>query len=91
MINSEQIRAADALNLLDMHGETVIYDPTDGAFLGLDPVGSRIWNRLTGGTASFVELVSMIEAEFDAERPIIERDISEFLDQLSERKLITIA
>jgi len=72
-------------------GEMVLLDLASGLYFGLDPVGSRIWELLSQSPCSLEELCDAIEAEFDAPREQIERDVAELAGQFVEKNLVTPA
>lgn len=69
-------------------GEMVLLDLASGQYFGLDPVGSRVWERLSEGPASVAALCDVIEAEFDAPRDRIESDLIALVTQLADQRLI---
>jgi Coenzyme PQQ synthesis protein D (PqqD) len=73
----------------EVAGEMVLLDLASGQYFGLDPVGSRIWDRLSQGPCSLADLCDMIEAEYDAPRDVIESDMLALIAQLSEKKLVS--
>lgn len=70
--------------------ELVILDLATGTYLGLDAVGTRIWQLLREGK-DLVEVCSIMVDEFDVSRNECERDIANFLEELSTRNLINLA
>lgn len=72
----------------EVGGEMVLLDLASGLYFGLDPVGSRVWERLSDGGASLAELTDFIEAAFDAPRAVIAADLERLLAQLSEKNLV---
>ena len=72
-------------------GEMVLLDLASGLYFGLDPVGSRIWELLSENPCSLEDLCDAVEAEFDAPRDQIERDVAELARQFVDKKLIVPA
>lgn len=72
----------------DVGGEMVLLDLASGLYFGLDPIGGRIWERLSQSRATLGDLVDVIEVEFDAPRDVIERDVATLLQELSGRALV---
>lgn len=72
----------------EVAGEMVLLDLASGLYFGLNPVGSRIWSRLSEGVCSITEICDVIEHEFDASRDQIEGDVVALLRQLSGKDLI---
>jgi len=87
----QRFQVSDDVVAREVAGEMVLLDLASGLYFGLDPVGSRIWDRLSEGPCSLAEVCDLIEAEFDAPRDQIERDIVELATQFAEKKLITTA
>lgn len=75
----------------EVSGEMVLLDLASGLYFGLDPVGSRVWERLSQSAASLGDLTDVIEAAFDAPRAVIAADLERLLAQLSEKKLVELA
>jgi hypothetical protein len=58
-----------------------------GVYHGLDPVGSRIWELLDSPRTED-ELTELMAEDFDATPEILSSDIRDFVESLSERKLV---
>jgi len=84
----QRFQGSDDVVSRKVAGEMVLLDLASGLYYGLDPVGSRIWEVLSQNSCSLEELCDVIEAEFDAPREQIERDIIGLAEQFSEKKLI---
>lgn len=89
MMLQQQFQVSDDAIGREVAGEMVLLDLASGQYFGLDPVGSRIWDRLSQGPCSLTDLCDMIEAEFDAPRDVIESDTQALIAQLSEKKLVS--
>ncbi len=87
MINREKFRASDDVVAREVGGEMVLLDLVSGTYFGLGAVGSRVWEQLSHGEASLAQLADLIEAEFDAPRDVIERDLAGLLGQLVDKQL----
>jgi hypothetical protein len=62
----------------DLHGEAVILDLHSGAYFGLNPVGTRIWQLIeSDGRLSVVH--EELCREYDAEPQQLERDLLDFV------------
>ncbi|HEX8172860.1 MAG TPA: PqqD family protein [Thermoanaerobaculia bacterium] len=68
--------------------ELVLLDLDRGIYLGLDAVGSRFWELITGG-ASIAEAVETMLAEYDVARDELEADLAGLLAELEQHALIT--
>lgn len=74
----------------EVGGEMVLLDLSSGQYFGLDPVGARIWELLNEQPRSLEQLTDAIEAEFDAPRARIEKDLLALANQLCDQELIVI-
>ena len=74
----------------ELAGETVLLNLARESYFGLDAVGTRVWQLLNEG-AGRDALVDTLLEEYEVERKVLEKDISELLGRLSEAGLIEIA
>lgn len=88
MTENQSFQASDDVVSRDVAGEMVLLDLASGLYFGLDPVGSRAWERLSDGPADLVQLADLIEAEFDAPRAVIEQDMALLIEDLLEKQLL---
>jgi hypothetical protein len=72
----------------EVSGEFVLMDLESGTYFGLNQVGSRIWKAVEEAPSSLAALCDIVEAEFDAPRDVIERDVAELASDLLEQGLI---
>ena len=70
--------------------ETVILDLVGGNYFGLDPVGARIW-QLMSGDKTLAEVCETMLAAYEVSREDIERDVLALAQNLLSKKLISIA
>lgn len=68
----------------------VLLDPKGGAYYGLDPVGSRIW-ELLAEPRTIPELTERLEAEYDASPERLRADAEMLLSALFEANLLEAA
>jgi len=71
-------------------GEAVIVLPESGQVNVLNEVGSRIW-ELIDGTRNVGEITEIIVAEYDVAAEQAERDISDFIQELVDNKMLVLA
>jgi hypothetical protein len=71
----------------DLEGEVVILDLTSGTYLGLDPVGSRIW-RLLSEFQAIEAVIGAMLAEYDVEETVLRHDVGALVRRLSEKSLL---
>lgn len=69
--------------------EGVLVNLNTEVYLGLNPVGTRMWNALSGASsiqAAYDELLH----EYEVEPTQLRADLEEFIDQLRSQKLIEL-
>lgn len=88
---NSKLSASDDVVSRKVAGEVVLLDLVTGTYFGLNGVGGRAWELMEDKPLTTTELCAAIEAEFDAPRPTIERDIAELAERLSEQNLISVA
>jgi coenzyme PQQ synthesis protein D (PqqD) len=70
--------------------EAVILNLKSGLYLGLDPVGTRIWTVLNNAPSIQAAYESLL-TEYDVEPERLRQDLDELLDKLLEQGLIETA
>lgn len=75
----------------EVSGEFVLLDLESGIYFGLNPVGSRIWQLLDEKPQALSAICSIVEAEFDAPREVIEADVLTLTGELVEQGLVVAA
>jgi len=73
----------------EVDGETVLLDLASESFFGLDPVSTRVWQLLNEG-ASRENLIDTLLEEYEVEREVLEKDVSELLNRLVDAGLIAL-
>lgn len=74
----------------ELAGETVLLDLVNENYFGLDAVGTRVWQLLNEGQGK-ADLIESLLLEYEVEREVLEKDVSELLNHLDEAGLIEIA
>ena len=74
----------------DLGGEAAILNLKNGVYYGLDSVAARVWN-LIQQPRTFRELRDILIEEYDVERPRLESDLQNLLNQLADEQLVQIA
>jgi Coenzyme PQQ synthesis protein D (PqqD) len=69
--------------------ETLVVDVKAGLLFPLNSVATRIW-QLCDGRHMVDEIVQIITAEFDADDKTIRQDTAEFIQELLQRKLVSL-
>jgi hypothetical protein len=70
-------------------GEAVIVLPESSQVNVLNEVGSRIW-ELVDGARNVGEITKIIVAEYDVTAEQAERDISDFIQELVDNKMLVL-
>jgi len=73
----------------DIDGEVVMMSIENGAYYGIDSIGSRIW-ELIETPCKVSDLIKLLLEEFDVDRPTCERDVLKFLAELQKNNTILI-
>lgn len=89
LTESSVVEAVDHQTSAEVDGENVILDLEEGVYYGLNPVGSRIWNRIQE-PVRVGEIVSDITAEYDVEYERCFSDVIALLRDLDEHDLIRV-
>lgn len=74
----------------EVGNETVILDLASGTYFGLDPVGAQIW-QLMAEDKTLAEVCEAMLATYEVSREDIERDVLKLAQDLSEKRLISLA
>lgn len=78
------------LNAVEMDGELVMMGQEQGEYYGLRDVAASIWKHLDE-PKSLEEIVILVSAEYDVTPETCRDDIVAFLDELTGKKLVTVA
>ena len=73
----------------EVDGEVILLDLDSDIFIGLDEVGSSIWNLLET-PATFSSLCQTLQKEYDVTETTCRADVLSFLSELLNDGLITI-
>ena len=65
----------------------LLFDPTSGQVVGVNPVGALIW-KLLDGQHSIDRIAESVQAEFSGVPDTIHTEVKTFIDQLIERGFI---
>jgi len=68
--------------------EIVLLDLDSGTYYGLDEVGGRLWELITG-TSTVGEAIDTMLGEYEVQRDVLERDVFRLLAELEEKGLIS--
>lgn len=67
--------------------EIILMSMEDDAYITLNPVASRIWELLES-PRTLEELVALLMEEFEVGEEDCQRDVRDFLEDMSNRRLI---
>lgn len=85
----KRISIAPDVLVREIGGETVVLDLKTERYLGLDKVGTRMWNLLLASGSVDSAYKALLE-EYDVDANRLERDLREFIDKLLEHGLVTV-
>ncbi len=84
-----QITVLDDVLLQDLGDEIVLLDLKSGRYLGLDPVGSTMWQKLLQ-TQSVDLAVEALLGDFEVDEATLRADLETFLARLESENLVRI-
>jgi len=84
----DRVTVRDGVMFNRVGDEVVLLDLDSGTYFGLDSVGGRVWDLLTG-TATIGETIETMLAEYEVDRGILERDVLRLVNELEEKGLIS--
>jgi hypothetical protein len=87
---SARITAAPDVMFQTVGDESVLLNLRTSLYLGLNPVGTRMWVALTG-TASAQAAYESLLSEYEVPADQLRQDLEDFLGKLSDHGLIQIA
>jgi len=82
-------RKAQDIMFQSMPPDTILLNLNNGYYYSTNPVGAAVWERCDG-TRSVGEIADALSALFDAPKEDIERDVLQFVRDMSEEKLLVI-
>jgi len=84
-----RFRIAENVVSRDMADESVLLHLDTETYLGLDAIGTRLWHLLAeqGSSESAIETLL---AEYDEDKPHLQRDVDTLIDQRMSKKLLLI-
>jgi hypothetical protein len=83
------IRVSDDVLFEDLHGEGVLLNLKTGVYLGLDPVGTRVWQLLEKRDLVSDILDTML-LEYDVDRQRCTEDLLALMSDLEKHGLVTL-
>jgi hypothetical protein len=73
----------------NLDGEGVLVNLATGVYYGLDAIGTRLWELLSGGCSLEESLRSLLE-RFEVDRARAETDVRALVSELCERGLLRV-
>ena len=87
---SDRVRVAPDVLFRLVSDEGVLVNLNTEVYLGLNPVGTRMWSVLNTASSIQAAYEALLE-EYDVEPSELRRDLEEFIDQLFAQHLIEAA
>ena len=84
---SESVRVAPDVLFRIIGDEAVLVNLNTEMYLGLNPVGTRMWNALSHAASIQVAYDELLR-EYEVEPAQLRADLEEFIDQLRNHQLI---
>jgi hypothetical protein len=84
-----KVSIPDDVVFRDLAGEAVILNLASGIYLGLNEVGTRMWNLLAEHGSTEQVLAVLLE-EYEVEEATLRQDIEALLHTLSEKGLTVV-
>jgi hypothetical protein len=82
-----RVNVRDGVMFNRVGDEVVLLDLDSGTYFGLDSVGGRMWDLLSG-SATVGETIETMLGEYEIEREVLERDVLRLVSELEEKGLI---
>ena len=70
--------------------ELVLMDTKSGDYLGVNVVGTQIWNLLVD-SKSVTDLVTELTKQFEVSEALCLAEVEKFLSDLEKRKMVSLA
>jgi hypothetical protein len=87
---TDRLRPGRDVLSTEHEGSTVLLDLRRQVYLGIDEVGTAIWREIERGAAC-AEIERNLEAQYDADPEVLQRDVRVFLADLLSRRLVVVA
>ena len=90
MNRHDRVAVRDGVMFNRVGEEVVLLDLDSGTYYGLDAVGGRLWDLITG-TATVGEAIETMLGEYEVEADVLESDVMRLVAELEEKGLISAA
>jgi hypothetical protein len=88
MDTTMRLRIADDVVCRDLAGESVLLNLSTGTYFGLDAVGTRLWHLVAEHGSTALALETLL-AEYEVDKPQLQKDVEALLNQLLTKGLLT--
>ncbi len=85
-----RIHRTGAVLTAEVDKQMVMMNVESGRYLGLDDIGSVIWQRLET-PRTFGELIDSLVVDYDADRSVIADDVRKLLSDMAVHGLVTLS
>jgi coenzyme PQQ synthesis protein D (PqqD) len=86
---TNRVRVSPDVLVSSMDGESVLLNLQSETYFGLDEVGTRMWNALTGAE-SLQAAFDVLAAEYEVEPDQLRHDLEQLVNKLAEQGLLEI-
>ncbi|HUN54994.1 MAG TPA: PqqD family protein [Smithella sp.] len=73
----------------DVKGETILLNPINGKYFGLNKVGCVFWEKIDG-VRSLPDIAELLLGDFNVEKERLLKDLEDLIKTLQENNLVTI-
>ncbi len=87
---SKKLTAADDILLRELDGEAVILHLGDESYYGLNESGTRIWQLLVDSETIESAVQPLLE-EFEVDESTLRSDITNLINSMMEKKMVTLS
>jgi len=84
-----RIKQSEEILFQDIEDELIILNINDENYLGLDQVGTRMWNVLLNSNTTKHAYNQLLE-EYDVEPNTLKKDLNNFINNLIENNLVKL-
>jgi hypothetical protein len=88
-ITKVTVKVRDHVQFTVIDNEAVIIDVNSGKYLGLDEVGTRIW-QVISETGSFAKVIEALLKEYQVSEDVLQRDVTKLIEEFSVRGFLEI-
>jgi len=85
-----RVQIAEGVLFQELQGEAVLLNLTTGIYLGLDQIGTRIW-QLLQEDGSLHRVMEVMLAEYDVTQEKLAADLLNLVGQMEKQGLLSVA